>query len=484
MPVGRVLVLVFVVFLAASPSWADVAHLRDGRSIEGKCSIIADKVRIERSDGVTVLESTEVEHIESGATLDGVFAGRLKAAKNAAGCLELANWAQQNDMARQYVFALRAALLMDRSNTTARAQLTDYRRRMADLPYDNLLVNKMLRDLDGNFRYMRTRHYRICYNSNAMFADMAADLLEEVYFQFLQYFTVRNFEPAPITDRLELALFANNSQFSRHASQIEPSLSGSAGFYSRKTARCYFYDSAGTEEYSDYTEKLDEEQQKLDEFRRQVQSENRGSRRYIVTDDDGTERHFKRAEMLRELENRQQYLDDMSEKLGRQYTEMNISVTVHEATHQLAYACGMHSRYYDTPKWLIEGLALYFEAPQEGGWSGPGKIHPDRLRTFVEDTIGGRLNIKKLICDDDLFGPEHRQVKSAYAATWSLFYYLSNQQHDELFEYIYELSLRISDEPYSQKSRLADFEKYFGDIDRLEHNLRFTMAKLARMVLQ
>src|SRR5690606_26419230 len=34
---------------------------------------------------------------------------------------------------------------------------------------------------------------------------------------------------------------------------------------------------------------------------------------------------------------------------------------IHEATHQLAFNLGLHSRLGETPRWVVEGLAMLFE---------------------------------------------------------------------------------------------------------------------------
>jgi len=66
----------------------------------------------------------------------------------------------------------------------------------------------------------------------------------------------------------------------------------------------------------------------------------------------------------------------------------SVSTVVHEATHQIAYNCGMHVRKADTPTWLAEGVALYCDSPdlRSGtGWKTIGKV-----RTFIEI---GSMNI-------------------------------------------------------------------------------------------
>src|SRR5690606_18797083 len=49
----------------------------------------------------------------------------------------------------------------------------------------------------------------------------------------------------------------------------------------------------------------------------------------------------------------------------------NIATVVHEATHQMAFNSGMHTRLADNPLWLVEGMAMFFETPDltsRSGW--------------------------------------------------------------------------------------------------------------------
>ena len=40
----------------------------------------------------------------------------------------------------------------------------------------------------------------------------------------------------------------------------------------------------------------------------------------------------------------------------------SIDTIIHEATHQTAYNVGVHRRFAEQPRWLVEGLAMMFEA--------------------------------------------------------------------------------------------------------------------------
>src|SRR5436190_8860041 len=60
---------------------------------------------------------------------------------------------------------------------------------------------------------------------------------------------------------------------------------------------------------------------------------------------------------------------------------------IHEATHQVAFNTGLHSRIGENPRWVVEGLATVFEAPgvrNSGGGNGPARtrINHERFMTF------------------------------------------------------------------------------------------------------
>ena len=107
-------------------------------------------------------------------------------------------------------------------------------------------------------------------------------------------------------------------------------------------------------------------------------------------------------------------------------------------------------------------------------WTGPGRLQRHRFKDFKEYFLSGTssrsISLKKLITDDSLLDLNRSQSKIGYAASWALFYYLVHSRHEKLFDYMYDLSLRIGpDKDVSQsEQRIADFEKYFGSIADLE----------------
>ncbi|MBN2209918.1 MAG: DUF1570 domain-containing protein, partial [Sedimentisphaerales bacterium] len=111
-------------------------------------------------------------------------------------------------------------------------------------------------------------------------------------------------------------------------------------------------------------------------------------------------------------------------------------------------------------------------------WDGAGQIHPHRLKHF-NDAMNHPIRLEDLLTNDNLFDTSNPQADTAYASAWALFYYLAWQQHENLFDYLYELSLRVSAQPYSRQERLTDFQRYFGKLDSIEVHWRRTMQALA-----
>jgi hypothetical protein len=162
----------------------------------------------------------------------------------------------------------------------------------------------------------------------------------------------------------------------------------------------------------------------------------------------------------------------------------NVSTIVHEATHQIAYACGLHVRYADTPMWLAEGLAMYFETPDlrtGSGWGTIGRLSPARLRRFREFTNSGRGgdSLVTLITSEERFrDPE--QVTAAYDESWALTYFLLRNHREAYAEYLKLVSGKPRLIWDSKEERLAEFETAFGDVPELEREFAAYVARLGR----
>jgi hypothetical protein len=138
---------------------------------------------------------------------------------------------------------------------------------------------------------------------------------------------------------------------------------------------------------------------------------------------------------------------------------------IHEAAHQTAFNVGIHNRLTETPLWVIEGIAMLFEAP--GVWDARHHPHlPDRInrgrldgfhRNFSDNRNRGTL--ESLLASDRVFSID---PDAAYAYSWALMFYLSERETAKLARYVKLTATRPPNEEYSRAERLADFTRVFG----------------------
>jgi hypothetical protein len=145
----------------------------------------------------------------------------------------------------------------------------------------------------------------------------------------------------------------------------------------------------------------------------------------------------------------------------------NQSTLIHEATHQIAFNSGCHRRLADTPTWFIEGLAMYFEAPEVQGnkivWTAVGKMNPPRLDRFTSFRKKARKpdSLKTLVTGDDRFRDD-ASANDAYAESWALTYFLVNQRTPQFLRYVRAMAAKPALQQDTSQQRLADFQDAFG----------------------
>ncbi len=140
-------------------------------------------------------------------------------------------------------------------------------------------------------------------------------------------------------------------------------------------------------------------------------------------------------------------------------------VVIHEATHQMAFNTGIHSRYAPPPHWLAEGLAMMFEAPGVyDSFNHPrlsDRIHRDRLRQFRLLVPQHRPEVlRDLVGSDRLFGVN---PGAAYAESWALSFFLVETSPQKYMRYLAKTAAREAFTPYAAGEREADFTAIFGD---------------------
>jgi hypothetical protein len=157
-----------------------------------------------------------------------------------------------------------------------------------------------------------------------------------------------------------------------------------------------------------------------------------------------------------------------------------VSTLVHEATHQMAFNCGMHRRLAPVPLWVSEGIATYFETPDlenARGWRGIGTVNRPRLDHFLAAHRAG--DVAALVAADDRFRGADGAL-DAYATAWALTRHLVETRKPQFVAY---LRTQAAKQPLAEDSpaqRLRDFEDAFGASPAaIEDEVVKAMARLA-----
>jgi hypothetical protein len=152
--------------------------------------------------------------------------------------------------------------------------------------------------------------------------------------------------------------------------------------------------------------------------------------------------------------------------LAQPGAERMVATIIHEATHQMAYNCGLHKRYADIPLWVSEGLAIFFETPDlrsSQGWRNIGGVHASRLAQF-RHYLSGRPpdSLRTLLADDSRFRQADTAL-DAYAEAWALSHFLIATRSKDYVRYQQQLGakpLLIYDTP---EERVSEFQQAFGE---------------------
>ncbi len=166
--------------------------------------------------------------------------------------------------------------------------------------------------------------------------------------------------------------------------------------------------------------------------------------------------------------------------LGGSPSARTIDTIIHETTHQIGFNVGIHSRFGQSPQWLVEGLALHLESNRvrtrgHGRLLKPSEqINPERLGWFREEYSNRRTlgDVAAIVASDEFF---KRNSFDAYSLSWALTCYLSTgrsrAENAKFPDYIGKVAARGPFEDYAAEERLLDFREAFGDPAEIEQEL-------------
>lgn len=296
------------------------------------------------------------------------------------------------------------------------------------------LAQRLLDEFGPDFQVHQAKHYVVVYNTTLKYAQWTSSLLERLQKGFLAYWKRKGCDVKEPELPLAVVIFGDKDSYLRYAREELGSAAGSAiGYYSFQSNRITMYDLTG-------------------------------------------------MQSLRREDSRRGSLHDITAMLSEPEAAPLVATIVHEATHQIAFNCGLQKRFADNPVWLAEGLAMFCETPDlfsNRSWSGIGRVNYDRWDLYRDNANNDKvLPLQSLIVNDDRFRISRTAV-DAYAEAWAWTYFLVTWHTDEFVAYMKDIAnkpLLTSDD---KKGRLADFTKHFGsDFTALEDEFYRRMSRI------
>ncbi len=295
------------------------------------------------------------------------------------------------------------------------------------------LARTLLASLPDGFEVAHTAHYLICYNTSKAYANWCGGLYERLYRAKTNFWRRKGFELQEPEIPLVALVFADRDSYRAYAkAELGQAVDNIVGYYSLRTNRIAMYDLTG-------------------------------------------------VESLRQPGDRRGNLRQINAMLSRPQAAPMVATIVHEATHQIAFNTGLHTRYADIPLWVSEGLAIYFETPDlssSRGWRGIGAVNHSRLATFQRNRATRRPGALTGLIANDQAMRNVRTGPDAYAEAWALTYYLLRRQPQAYLDYLQMLSVKRPLVWDVEAERIREFEAYFGPIEQVEADMLRAVGRL------
>jgi hypothetical protein len=285
------------------------------------------------------------------------------------------------------------------------------------------LEDRLLAEMPDGFRVHRTAHYTICYNTSKSYAEWCGQLYERLYRAFFNYWKTRGWELSDPEFPLVALVFDTRQAFADYGRpELGDTVDNIIGYYNMRTNRVYMYDLTGA---------------------------------------DGIKRVAPRIRDTALI----------SQILMQPGAERTVATIVHEATHQIAYNCGMQVRFADNPFWVSEGLAVFFESPDvdnSRGWKTVGvvnQVHLYNFHKFLRSRAADSL--ETLLSTDERFH-DPKKAGDAYSEAWALNYFLLNRRKKQYVTYLKKLAEKPPLLQEAPEERMSLFKEVFGDIEELD----------------
>lgn len=300
------------------------------------------------------------------------------------------------------------------------------------------LRDQLKREFDGSLEVAGSTHYLVCAGHGQ--AEAYVDMFEDIYRSLHRKFSPRGFKLQVVDVPLVAVVFRDRKQFIDYCRQDGvKAVSGLRGYYLRTSNRVALYD-------------------------------DRRSATGRVS------RSLQPTPCHKSTPVRSDVMPSVSADLQQ--------TIIHEATHQVAFNLGLHSRIGSNPKWVVEGLATMFEAPgireRSGNVPMSAKLNHNRFVWFTNYRQSRRKtsSLKAFVSSDSAF---NTATLDAYSEAWALSLFLMETRASAYAKYLRTISNRDPFAAYFPQERLADFRAAFGqDVDWLEVRFLRFVDQLAK----
>ncbi len=284
------------------------------------------------------------------------------------------------------------------------------------------------------FARFDSKRYVAISNASEDFTKERLQNCEIFYDHFVSHFQKQGFTVTPPTQRLMLAIFEDHNGFDAYFGQIMPA--GIAGVYHTPTNRLVLYD--------------------LKENRAIAASKKNA---------------LSQGMRINDVVQKWAYVETTVRKFNDISNDLNLSTTMHECAHLIAFNCGLLQHDGDAACWVVEGMATYCEATDQGDWTSLGGPNPMRIRDLMH-ARGKHIPLIDLVRNDDWRNTS--RVISGYAQSWALFHMLFRENPQQLRSYLKGTATRKTSE-----HRLGDFQEAFGSLESLQQR---HVAYIQRMI--
>lgn len=401
-------------------------------------------------------------------TFQSQFGRLLGKSRDADGAMDAARWALKHGLLNEFYRAVDQALQFDPQHQDA--ERVKRLKAMFDrpLPEEEVVqreteMRKLVRN--AGMKVAFSNHFILLHDTpdtspkppNARIkqlptrADSRLKLLEVVYESFLLRFFSQGVELEVPQERLKVVLFENERDYQHFATSLSPQLSSAIGFFDPEVNMSFFYNHATSERFEGLRSIAQDLQDQRAEFM---------------------------ANKLGEMVN---LADSMWLIAAIEQENADIEVVSHECTHHIAANTGLLPRHVMIPKWVHEGLATYFEAPDDATWSGMGAVNEERLEWYKGLQVDPQYSKLSFVVSDEIFSTAISGVGRlfGYGQGWALTHFLMERHFAELMRYYRKLGEMPPDIVFTPDVLTRVFAESFDtDLDALDAEWRTYMRGL------